>query len=100
MHECYQEVIAPAVSEEWAKTPGAGSNIRTAKDPDGPFRAKVARDLFNALSEEEKAGYAARAKQEAADACLRYEEDMKKPPSKAPEDRQTYVILPYSKRPF
>jgi hypothetical protein len=92
MHERYNEDIAPIVSERWAQMPGAGSNVQTSADPTGPFRAKVAWDLFSELPEDERAGYAARAKQEAMHTRERYEEDMKKEPSKAPEDRQACVI--------
>lgn len=92
MHERYHEDIAPIVSERWARTPGAGSNVQTSAEPNGPFRTEVARDLFNKLPEEERAGYATRAKEEAMHARERYEDDMKKAPSKAPEDRQAYVI--------
>ncbi|KAJ7919820.1 hypothetical protein B0H13DRAFT_1868234 [Mycena leptocephala] len=61
MHERYHEDIAPIVSE-----------------------AEVAQDLFNKLPEEERAGYAARAKEEAMHTHERYEDDMKKATSRHP----------------
>ncbi|KAJ7670630.1 hypothetical protein DFH06DRAFT_1124945 [Mycena polygramma] len=91
MHEAYDEKIAPLVDELWKKEASEGSNIQTAKDPGGPFRAKVARDVFAKLPQAERDGYAARAKQEAADAKEKYETAMKAPPSKAAEDRDKCI---------
>jgi hypothetical protein len=92
MHEQYTEVIAPVVAQRWAEESAAGSNVQTAKDPDGPFRAKIAREVFGALTDGEKAGYALRAKAEAVEAKTRYNEELSKPPSKDPQDRQMYVF--------
>ncbi|KAJ7479676.1 hypothetical protein FB451DRAFT_1395243 [Mycena latifolia] len=80
MHEQYKMTIAPVVAEKWAETAAPGNSVQTAKDPNGPFRAKVARELFATLPEEEQSVFAARAKSEAA-----------KPPSKAPVDRQDCI---------
>ncbi|KAJ6458986.1 hypothetical protein C8R45DRAFT_1031174 [Mycena sanguinolenta] len=91
MHEKYQSLIAPVVAERWAESVGDGSNLQTKKDPDGPFRAKVAREMFAELSQGEQKEYATRAKEEAAEARKKFDEDLKKPPSKAPEDRQACI---------
>jgi hypothetical protein len=87
MREAYTEEIAPVVAERWATQQSSGSNLQTAKDPTGPFRAQVARELFAALPLSVQQGYASRAKEEAAEAKTAYEASMKAPPSKAPEDR-------------
>lgn len=94
MREKYQDVIAPVVAERWAAGTGAGSNLQTKKDADGPFRAKIARELFAALPEEERVAYGDRAKLEAVEAREKYDAALKNPPSKSPEDRQAYVIPP------
>lgn len=94
MREKYQDVIAPVVAERWAAGTGAGSNLQTKKDADGPFRAKIARELFAALPEEERVAYGDRAKLEAVEAWEKYDATLKNPPSKSPEDRQAYVISP------
>lgn len=87
MHEQYKTSIASVVAERWAAATTAGSNIQTKVDPDGPFRASVARELFAGLPEEERLGYAARAKADAKTAREKYEVDLKQAPSKSPEAR-------------
>ncbi|KAJ6450342.1 hypothetical protein C8R47DRAFT_1230303 [Mycena vitilis] len=91
MHEAYDEVIAPAVASEWAAKASEGGNIQTSKSPTGPFRALVSRQLFGKLSASERAGYAARAKEVAAEARAKYESAMKAPPSKSPEERDKCI---------
>jgi hypothetical protein len=88
MHEKYQDLIAPVVAEHWAKTPAKGSNVPTQKDPNGPFHAEIAREMFAALPSDEREDYAKRAKAEALEAHEKYEAAMKDAPSKTPEDRQ------------
>jgi hypothetical protein len=88
MREAYQSHIAPVVADRWAAQSSAGSNIQTSKDPTGPFRAEVARDVFAQLSEDEREGYRQRAKEEAVEARRIYDEGMKNPPSRSPEEKQ------------
>ncbi|KAJ7511244.1 hypothetical protein B0H11DRAFT_2215083 [Mycena galericulata] len=59
--------------------------------PTVPFRAKVARELFAALPESERAGYAVRAKEEAAERRAAFDAAMKATPSKSPEARQACI---------
>ncbi|KAJ7473863.1 hypothetical protein B0H11DRAFT_2429784 [Mycena galericulata] len=92
MHEKFDTDIAPVVAEEWAATSvNKDGSLKTKKDADGPFRAKVARDLFAKLPESERQGYAARAKEEAAERRAEFEAAMKDPPSKSPEARQKCI---------
>ncbi|KAJ6491114.1 hypothetical protein C8R45DRAFT_1138184 [Mycena sanguinolenta] len=91
MREKYKEEVAPVVAERWAESVSEGSNLQTKKDPDGPFRAKVAREVFRQLDQDEQDAYAARAKEEAADVQKKFDEDLKKAPSKTPEDRQACI---------
>jgi hypothetical protein len=91
MREVYQTDIGPVVAERWAAQAAAGSNVQTAKEPTGAFRAEIARELFAKLPEDQRDGYQQRAKQEAGDARKTYEGQMKNPPSRSPEDRQKYV---------
>ncbi|KAJ7702595.1 hypothetical protein B0H16DRAFT_1748211 [Mycena metata] len=54
MHESYEADIAPAVRARWdASLVDDSGNARQSKGPDAPFRAKVARELFSELSDEE-----------------------------------------------
>jgi hypothetical protein len=91
MRECYADKISPAVAERWEKerekNPGS-----LGKEPKAGFRAQVARDLFAALSTEERGGFAARAKEDAAKAKAEYIAALKMPPSTAPADRQRYTL--------
>ncbi|KAJ7116234.1 hypothetical protein C8R43DRAFT_1137910 [Mycena crocata] len=91
MKDQYVEVVAPAVEAKWAATPGPGSSVRTKKDPDAPFRASVARELFKALPQDEKERYAAKAKEEAAAARTLFEKRLKEAPPKGPEARQMCI---------
>ncbi|KAJ7139006.1 hypothetical protein C8R44DRAFT_867180 [Mycena epipterygia] len=68
MREEYKTMIAPVVAERWVHTPSDGNNVQTSKDPDGPFRAAITREVFAALPDDEHRGYADRAKAEATEA--------------------------------
>ncbi|KAJ7707284.1 hypothetical protein B0H16DRAFT_1746505 [Mycena metata] len=83
--------IAPVVAQKWAETAGAGSNVQTSKNPDAAFRAKVARELFAELSEEQREAYGKQAKENATAARTKYDLELKTPPSKAPEDRHACI---------
>ncbi|KAJ7017740.1 hypothetical protein C8F04DRAFT_1278922 [Mycena alexandri] len=85
------EKIAPVVAQRWAERCAAGSNLRDGKGPDAAFRAEIARELFAALPEEERAEYAKTAREEAAAARDKYFADLKAPPSKSAEDRHANV---------
>ncbi|KAJ7430883.1 hypothetical protein B0H11DRAFT_2262784 [Mycena galericulata] len=91
MHEEFETKIEPEIAKAWAKKMSAGSNVQTKKEPNAPFRAEVARRLFAALSSEEQAGYAERAKSEAAERREAYVRGLKEEPSKSPEDRQKCI---------
>ncbi|KAJ7766820.1 hypothetical protein B0H16DRAFT_1453834 [Mycena metata] len=92
MHESYEAEIAPAVRARWdASILDDSGNTRQAKAPDAPFRAKVARELFSELSDEEQEGLRQRAKAEAQEARETYIAAMKAGPSKSPEDRQKCI---------
>ncbi|KAJ6489345.1 hypothetical protein C8R47DRAFT_1215692 [Mycena vitilis] len=72
MHEDYDEKVAPVVVEKWAQKCSEGSNVQTAKGPNGAFRALIARQIFGELAQSEKARSA-------------YEAAMKATPSKHQE---------------
>jgi hypothetical protein len=93
MHECYAERIDPIVKQRWAETQGAGASVPVSKEPNAPFRAQIAREVFAALPESEKQQYSARAKAEAAAAHGAFEKSLKDPSSKAPADRQKSVFI-------
>ncbi|KAJ7065911.1 hypothetical protein B0H15DRAFT_807672 [Mycena belliarum] len=93
MHESYETEIAPAVAARWKAScvEPDGLTMRSKKGPDAPFRAQVARELFNELSAEDQEGLRARAREQAKLARDEYTAAMKKGPSKAPEDRQRCI---------
>ncbi|KAJ7168430.1 hypothetical protein C8R46DRAFT_1217834 [Mycena filopes] len=91
MHEVYATEIAPIVAERWAQQSSEGSNLQNDASPKADFRAAVARELFLELPEAERAGYQARAKEEAAAARKKFEEKMNAAPSRAPADRQRCI---------
>ncbi|KAJ6523681.1 hypothetical protein DFH09DRAFT_1329919 [Mycena vulgaris] len=91
MREAYTDRIAPVVTERWAAEAAPGSSVQTQKEPDAPFRAKVAREIFNEMSQSEKAGFGERAKAEASAAREAFEKGMKETPSKSPEARQKCI---------
>jgi hypothetical protein len=88
MREAYQSHIAPIVADRWATQKSDGSNVQTAKDPSGPFRAAIARELFAALPKEDRDGFGQRAKEEATEARRIYDEGLKSTPSRSPEAKQ------------
>ncbi|KAJ7807047.1 hypothetical protein B0H13DRAFT_2386674 [Mycena leptocephala] len=90
MREAYQTEIAPVVAKRWAEQASEGSNMQTAKEPGGGFRAQIARELFAALPESEREGYQERAKEEAAQARAKYDEDMGTPPPGARSETKMY----------
>ncbi|KAJ7444534.1 hypothetical protein B0H11DRAFT_2249990 [Mycena galericulata] len=90
MHEDYFTRVAPVVQAEWAKQAGAGSSVPTG-EPNAPFRALIARQVFAELSKEVQAGYATRAKAEAATRRVEYEEALNEIPSKNPVDRHRCI---------
>jgi hypothetical protein len=93
MREVYTSDIAPVVAERWAEQQADGTNIQTKSDPNGAFRAAIARELFAALPQSERDGYRERAQEEAKAARAAYDAEFKKPPSRAPEDRQKCVDM-------
>jgi hypothetical protein len=97
MRESYTEKIVPIVAERWA-TARANNEPGTAgkKEPKARFRTGVAREVFTALPDTEKAAISKRAKDEAAEAKAAYETALKAPPSNKPEDRQRYACFFFS----
>lgn len=93
MHESYESEIAPVVRARWKAAEQTGGELTGKKGPDAPFRARVARELFAELPEEEQDALRARAKAEALSAREVYTAAMKQGPSKSPEDRQRYVYV-------
>ncbi|KAJ7441804.1 hypothetical protein B0H11DRAFT_1932730 [Mycena galericulata] len=91
MKEVYTSTIAPEVERLWAKHVSKGSNIQTKKEPTAPFRAEVARGLFAKLPESERLRYAKEAKEKAVAKRKEFEDALKNPPSKSPEDRQKCI---------
>ncbi|KAJ7142161.1 hypothetical protein C8R46DRAFT_920318 [Mycena filopes] len=91
MHELYESDIAPVVEARWLSQESAGSNVQTKSNPTAAFRAEVARELFTALPEDERNGFAERAKEQAKTARAEFEAAMKAPPSKSPEVRQRCI---------
>jgi hypothetical protein len=89
MHESYSTEIGPAVETRWKSScvEDDGTTLRKG-GPNAPFRAKVARELFNELSEQDQEGLRRRAKEDAQAARDAYIKAMKGPPSKAPADCQ------------
>jgi hypothetical protein len=100
MHESYESEIAPAVAVCWVATAieDDGTSLRTMKNPDAAFCAKVTWELFNELSEEEQGGLQERTKEDVRVARKNYVKSMKDGPSKSPEDRQPCVTLTGIKR--
>ncbi|KAJ7187981.1 hypothetical protein C8R46DRAFT_1205198 [Mycena filopes] len=94
MRESYDADIAPVVQARFAterdNIDGQGSGA-TQKGPNAPFRARVARELFAELSEDEQQALRERAKHEAKGARDEYDLRRKAPPSKKPEDRQKCI---------
>ncbi|KAJ7615091.1 hypothetical protein DFH06DRAFT_1343945 [Mycena polygramma] len=94
MREMYQKAdndIEELVKEKWAATPSDGASVATSAQPNAPFRAKVVRELFAALPEEERAEYKARAVAEATLAREKFDKALKDPPATSPQARQTAI---------
>ncbi|KAJ7909220.1 hypothetical protein B0H13DRAFT_2330653 [Mycena leptocephala] len=91
MHEEYTSKIQPVIETQWAASSGDGSNVKTAKEPNAPFRVRVAREVFAALPESEQQRYATNAKTEAASARAAYDTALKEPPSRSPQARHEAI---------
>ncbi|KAJ7665820.1 hypothetical protein DFH06DRAFT_1322971 [Mycena polygramma] len=91
MHEEYEDKIHPEVVRRWAEEQSDGSSVQTKQSPTGPFRAKIARELFGKLTESERGEYGTRAKKEAAEKREAYDKALNDPPSKSPEARQKCI---------
>ncbi|KAK7016973.1 hypothetical protein R3P38DRAFT_2541696, partial [Favolaschia claudopus] len=93
MHEAYDTEIRPVVEARWKAelVEADGVTLKTGKGPNAPFRAQVARELYQELSDEEREGLMKRAKDEAAAQREEYLQKMKGPPSKTPKDRQICI---------
>ncbi|KAJ7831672.1 hypothetical protein B0H13DRAFT_1575001, partial [Mycena leptocephala] len=92
MRERYASDIAAVVEERWrTDCPTNKDGAANTKKPNAPFRAKIAREMFGELSEEEQDDFRERAVAEARDAKEAYEKAMKQGPSKRPEDRQKCI---------
>ncbi|KAJ7813579.1 hypothetical protein B0H13DRAFT_2382340 [Mycena leptocephala] len=88
--ESQASVSATRWEQERNDLDGQGS-LATQKGPNAPFRAKVARELFAELSEEERAALKERAQLEAKEAKEAYDKARRSPASKSPEDRQRCI---------
>jgi hypothetical protein len=89
MHESYEKEITAVVEARWQSSciESDGTTLRKGR-PNAPFRAKVVREMFNKLGDDEQAGLRLRAREAAQDAKDVYNHAMKSLPSKAPADRQ------------
>ncbi|KAJ6624296.1 hypothetical protein B0H10DRAFT_2212724 [Mycena sp. CBHHK59/15] len=74
MHESYDTEIAPAVNARWLASclEADGITLKSRKGPNAPFRAQVARELYNELSAKEQEGLRSRAREEAKEAKEKY----------------------------
>ena len=81
MKVAYQDTIKPEVERQWAEKGETGGHTASC-------RAGVAMKMFEALPAEEKAALKKQAVDEKNAAVKAYEENLKKPVSKAPVDRQ------------
>jgi hypothetical protein len=94
MRESYANDIGPVVTERWrADFPTNPDGSANTKKPNAAFRAKILREMFEALPEEEREVIRGRAVAEARLAKEAYDTAMKGTPSKRPEDRQKYVFM-------
>jgi hypothetical protein len=87
MHESYQEKVKPEVERAWAQKVQA-ENLSADMKPDAAFRSSICRNVFNAMSREERDAIMLRAKEEARIAKRTWEAVLNNPPSRAPVDRQ------------
>jgi hypothetical protein len=93
MRESYTTDIAPVVAERWrSDRPMNKDGSANTKQPNAPFRAQIARELFAQLPDEEQEAIRGRASGEAREAKIAYEKAMKQGPSKRPKDRQKCVL--------
>ncbi|KAJ7627914.1 hypothetical protein DFH06DRAFT_1338742 [Mycena polygramma] len=91
MHELYQTEIAPLVPGRWAADSIKPDGSVRIGQPNAPFRAALARELFDNLPEDRQTAIRLRAKNEAKEAKQKYEKGMKDGPSKSPEARQDCI---------
>ena len=68
-------------------------NENTPLSRHAAVRDKVARDMYNLLSQEEKSQWIAQAKEEHEAAMVKWKEDTEGSPSTEPEDRQRWVAI-------
>ena len=78
--------------EKEAKAMAASSNIPASGL--AALRDKVARKMFLALPEEDRRRWQCAAIQESERALKSWDEEVKRPPSTKPEDRQRYFLCP------
>ncbi|KAF7311272.1 hypothetical protein MKEN_01028800 [Mycena kentingensis (nom. inval.)] len=90
MAERYASDIAPIVDMRWSAAQAADVTL-AGRRPRAGFRAAVARELFNALSEAERKAYGQRAAAKAKSDKAEYDEALKRAPSSSPEDRQAAI---------
>ncbi|KAJ7711718.1 hypothetical protein B0H16DRAFT_1343518 [Mycena metata] len=90
MRDKYETDIAPEVARRWKAQPTPGNSVQMKK-ANASFRASVARSMFAELGESVQAAYGKQAKDEAAAARKVYDDAMKAPPSRAPQDRQKCI---------
>lgn len=89
MHECNEDVIAPAIATAWAAKLAAGLEENDRNDMS--YRADIARDLFNNLSATEKVHYHANAKRDKEGAVVAYKDAVQRALStdnRSPAQRQ------------
>ncbi|KAJ7682270.1 hypothetical protein DFH06DRAFT_1388772 [Mycena polygramma] len=93
MVESYEAEIAPVVDARWKSTflEDDGVTLKTKKNHNTAFRAKIAREMYDKLSKERQDGIKRRLKEAAQQAKDEYTRTMKSGPSKAPEGRQRCV---------
>lgn len=86
MHEYQRDEIHPIVVERWAENLIANPSI--TGNPTTAFRCKIAKELYDALSDDRKAELVERAEADRDQANTEYKTAMSTPPSQAPADRQ------------
>ncbi|KAJ7836516.1 hypothetical protein B0H13DRAFT_2368686 [Mycena leptocephala] len=94
MREAYAQPDCPieaVVKEHWAETVSDGSSVATSKEPNAPFCAMVARELFAALPESEQEDYREHVKAEAVAARTTYHKALKEEPGKNLEAQQAAI---------
>ncbi|KAJ7468813.1 hypothetical protein FB451DRAFT_1401164 [Mycena latifolia] len=91
MHEMYATTITPVVEERWKAASILLDGSLSTKKASAPFRAKIARELFGQLSEEEQEALRGRAAAEVRASKEAYDKALKEGPSKSPEARQACI---------